>query len=61
MKQKGHLIYDFKSENFVFRVYDEKDKRKFIDYKLCVEDLGIVIDDNYVRLNKEENKIEYKR
>ena len=52
---KGFLLYGMNHKYF-FRVYDEKDKSKFKDYKLAFEDMEIIINDRFIHLYEEEGK-----
>lgn len=55
MKQKGFILYNPFDKDFFFRVYSKEkyepgDEAEFKDYKLCIEDLHIEIDDEFVVL-----------
>jgi hypothetical protein len=41
---RGFLLYNPFDRKYFFRVYDEHDKRKFTDYKLCAEDIEVTIE-----------------
>ncbi len=40
---RGFFLYNPFTKKHFFRVYDEKDKRKFTDYKVCAEDIEVTI------------------
>lgn len=60
---KGFILYSPFTKNFFFRVYDDKDKKIFKDYKMAFEDMEVEILDNHVVLvdDGEQSRIAYKR
>jgi hypothetical protein len=57
----GFLLYSSYNKSFFFRIYDDIDKNKFIDYNICAEDIEIKIIDENISLyeSKDANKLEY--
>lgn len=51
----GFLLYDPSIQNYIFRVYDPEDKRKFTDYGMGVDDLKITIVDETAHLYEYED------
>ena len=60
---KGFLLYSPVTHKYFFRIYDEEDKRKFVDYDLCADDIEIEIIDTHLELSEVEGKgrLEYSR
>ena len=59
---EGFLLYNPFTEKYFFRIYDSVDKKKYIDYKICAEDVKVEIKSNILslyeeRYDKEGNKI----
>ncbi len=40
---RGFFLYNPFTKRHFFRVYDEKDRSKFTDYKVCAEDIEVTI------------------
>lgn len=60
---KGFFLYDPITQKYFFRIYDPSDKRKFVDYKLCFEDLEVEIVDQFTSFYEgeegERNRLDY--
>lgn len=50
---RGFLLYDFKNEEYIFRIYSGKD---FTDYKLRAEEIEIEIVSGWYSLYESENE-----
>lgn len=50
---RGFLLYDFKSEEYIFRVYSGKN---FTDYKLRAEEIEVDIVSDYYSFYESENE-----
>jgi hypothetical protein len=46
---KGYLYSDLEG-GFFFRIYDKKDKNQFVDYKIQMDDIEILIIDDFAEL-----------
>lgn len=61
---RGFLLYSPVDHKHYFRVYDQLDKSKFTDFKICAEDIEIELLDDFSALyiNGEEiekNRLDY--
>lgn len=55
---KGHLIFDFNSNTFVFRV--RNDNGSFVDFDIKAYDVKIELQDPYLVLDRDEKTLDYK-
>lgn len=56
----GFLLYDPFEKRHFFRVYKGDDKSQFTDYKICADDVEVILVDNFVALyDGKENKLDY--
>jgi hypothetical protein len=59
---KGFLLYSPFHKNYFFRVYNNKDKRKFKDYKITAEDIEIKLLSKFnslIEFDTGENILDY--
>jgi hypothetical protein len=55
-KKKGFLLYNPFEKTYFFRIYHPKDKRKYKDYDLRIEELEIEIICNWASLYNKEHQ-----
>lgn len=58
---EGFFLYHPFKKDYFFRVYDEEDKTKYIDYKILAEEVKVKVIGNYLSLHEDEsgNRLDY--
>ena len=54
---KGHLIFDFNKDQFVFRVRNAD--QSFVDFDIKAYDVKVEIQDSYLVLDRDEKTLDY--
>lgn len=55
---KGHLIFDFAKNTFLFRA--RNDDGSFVDFDIKAYDVKIEIQDDYLCLDRDEKTLDYR-